>query len=72
MSQSIENIRDEIDIDEWDTDDTDHYRDNVPEYFEFPCCKTLDVNPPGCKYDWHVEQPLCIDGVPALKKARVY
>ncbi|KAJ5633927.1 hypothetical protein N7528_001769 [Penicillium herquei] len=74
-SQRSEKFGEEIDLDEYDTDDSDVYREDVPEYFEFPCCKkTLDVDPHGCKYDWHVEGTAGTQGKSGrvAKKARVY
>ncbi|KAJ5729097.1 uncharacterized protein N7483_003605 [Penicillium malachiteum] len=70
-SQPSEKFHEEIEIDDHPYG-SDSYREDMPEYFEFPCCKnTLDIDPHGCKYDWHVEQPICIENVPARKKARV-
>ncbi|KAJ5717244.1 hypothetical protein N7488_002890, partial [Penicillium malachiteum] len=51
-----ERFHEDIKIDKWDLDDSGVYREDLPDYFEFPCCKeTLEANPHGCKYDWYVE-----------------
>ncbi|KAJ6013543.1 hypothetical protein N7540_008134 [Penicillium herquei] len=74
-SQASETLWEDIEIDECHPYDSDGYREDIPEYFEFPCCHdSLRDNPQGCKLDWHVERTAetQVKGGRAAKKARKF